>query len=95
MYLYFLTQNADYFFPEATKAPSAVPQSNGLKGWSIVLAVLLPLLIVGLVVALVVARVIWWKKSRQPGVTYPNYYKRQADDIVPLETDANVDPTTV
>ena len=75
-------------------APSAVPESNGRKGWSIVLAVLLPLLIVGLVVALVVARVVCWKKGRQPGVAYTNYYKTQADDIVPLETDANVDPTT-
>ena len=76
-------------------APSAVHKGKGLKGWAIVLAILLPLLIVGLVVGLVVARVVFWKKNGGPRVAYTNYYKKQADDNVPLETDANVDSTTV
>ena len=76
-------------------APSVVHKSNGPKSWSIVLAVLLPLLILGLVVGFIVARVVRWKESRAPGLAYTNYYKKQADDIVPLETDANVDSTTV
>ena len=82
------------FSAEATMSPSAAPGSNGLKPWSIVLAVLLPLLIVGLVVGLVVARVVRWKKSGA-GAAYSNYYKKQSDDILSLETDASVDSSTV
>jgi len=84
-----------FFFAEATMSPSAVPESNGLKAWSIILAVLLPLLIVGIVVGLVVARVVWWKKSGGAGAAYSNYYKKQSHDILPLETDDNVDSSTV
>ena len=84
-------RNTDGFFAEATMSPSAVSESNGLKAWSIVLAVLLPVLIVGLVAA----RVVWWKKSRGVGAAYTNCYKKQSDDIIPLETDANVDSSTL
>ena len=83
------------FSAEATMSPSAVSDSNGLKPWSIVLATLLPLLIMGLVVGLVVARVVRWKKSGGAGVAYSNYYKKQSDDILPLETDASMDSSTV
>ena len=83
------------FSAEATKSPSAVPDSNGLKPWSIVLAVFLPLLIMGLVVGLVVARVAQRKKSGGAGVAYNNYYKKQSDDILPLEIDGNVDSSTI
>lgn len=82
-------------YMEATMSPSAVPGSNGLKPWSIVLAALLPLLIVGLVVGLVVARVVRWKKSGGAGAAYSNYYKKQSDDILSLETDASMDSSTV
>ncbi|KAL9963463.1 hypothetical protein ACROYT_G026974, partial [Oculina patagonica] len=75
-----------YVTEEATKAPSVVPESHGTKAWVIIIAVLLSLLIVGLVVT----RVIWWKKSRDaPGVAYTKHYDKQAEDSVPLETEAD------
>ena len=83
------------FSAGATKSPSAVPDSNGLKPWSIVLAVLLPLLIMGLAVGLVVTRVVQRKKRGGGGVAYTNYYKKQPDDLLPLEIDGNVDSSTV